>query len=233
MNTFLPYSCIKRSAKSLDRLRLNKQRLETLQLLNSLLRERQAEERGINLTDWTSLKLSNYPKDQREFIKIRCKRLKEKKKIMQLRGWVSHPAREIWRGHEKALAYYGLLICQEWASRGYQETTAPKIAVVAADFNWTGWPAWMQDPEVHKQMKQSLRYKEVVQNANLVAQGKKPIWWYKNQWPEVEPAYGYVWSEDSRRRRLQVPEEKAILSIDWLDEQEISNATRKALALAG
>tara|TARA_B100001778_G_scaffold330827_2_gene334041 strand:- start:5474 stop:6046 length:573 start_codon:yes stop_codon:yes gene_type:complete len=189
-------------------------------------------ELGIDLTDWAAVKLTDYPKDERPVIKARRKRLQEKKKLMQLRGWVGHPAREIWRGHEKALAYYGLLICQEWASRGYEEATAPKIAAVASEFAWTSWPDWMEDPEVHRYMRQSLRYKEVVDNANLVAQSKSPIWWYRNQWPDIEPIYGYIWSEDNKRKCLQVPEEQAILSIDWLEEDEISKATRKILAAA-
>lgn len=37
MQTFLPYPDFKRSAESLDRLRLGKQRVETLQLLRALL----------------------------------------------------------------------------------------------------------------------------------------------------------------------------------------------------
>lgn len=232
MNTFLPYPDIKKSAKSLDQKRLGKQRLETLQLLNSLSRERRAIDLGIDLTDWSSVNLKDYPKKDRDIILLRRQKTQEKKKIMQLRGWVGHPAREIWRGHEKALAYYGLLICQEWESRGYKEETAPKIAAVAADFKWTSWPDWMQDPEVHLHMKQSLRYKEVVNNANLVAQKKNPVWWYRDQWPDVKPMYGYVWSESSKRKELQVKEEEAILSIEWLSEDEISEATRKILSAA-
>lgn len=229
MNTFLPYPDIKKSAQSLDTKRLCKQRLETLQLLNSLSREKRANDLGIDLTDWTVVKLSGCSPRDKLVISLRREKTQEKKKLMQLRGWVGHPAREIWRGHEKALAYYGLLICQEWESRGYKEETAPKIAAVAADFAWTGWPSWMQDPEVHKQMKQSLRYKEVVSNANLIAQKKAPVWWYRDQWPDIEPAYGYVWSEKSKRKTLQVKEEEAILSVDWLSEEEISKATRKFL----
>ena len=227
MNTFLPYPSIQESAQSLDRRRLGKQRIETLQLLNSFVREKRAKELGIDLTDWSVVKLMDYAKEERTIIKARRKRLQKKKKLMHLRGWVRHPAREIWSGHEKALAYYGLLICKEWALRGYRETTAPKIASVASEFAWTSWPVWMKDPEVHKKMKQSLRYKEIVENANLVALNKKPVWWYKKQWPDIEPIYGYAWSKKEKIKSLQVTEEQAILSIDWLEENEISKAAKK------
>lgn len=42
-------------------------------------------------------------------------------------GWRNHPAVRMWRGHEEALAAYGLAVCEEWRSRGYADTCAAKI----------------------------------------------------------------------------------------------------------
>lgn len=188
----------------------------------------------MDMTDYGAIKLTSVPKDDRPRLKTQRKAYQAKKKLMNLRGWVGHPAREVWRGHEKALCYYGLLICQEWASRGFTEDCGKQIADIGSTFPWTGWPDWIEDSEVHLHMRQSLRYKEVVDNANWIAQEKmsKVSWRYRNLWPDVEAIYGYVWSEDAKRRGLQVSEDEAILSLDWLLPEEIKESTRKFLEAA-
>lgn len=42
-------------------------------------------------------------------------------------GWQSHPAVNMWRGYEPALIEYGLIICDEWTKRGYNDTLRDKI----------------------------------------------------------------------------------------------------------
>lgn len=42
-------------------------------------------------------------------------------------GWQHHPAVNMWRGYEAALARYGLIVCEEWISRGYKDTCYQKI----------------------------------------------------------------------------------------------------------
>jgi Pyrimidine dimer DNA glycosylase len=37
-------------------------------------------------------------------------------------GWKNHPAVNMWRGYEEALALYGAVICLEWVERGYNDT---------------------------------------------------------------------------------------------------------------
>lgn len=89
MQTFLPYKSFKRSAQALDYKRLGKQRVEVLQILQALQREKG--------------------------------------------GWVNHPATRIWRGHTNALVNYGLAVCEEWISRGYEDTCYDKIAAFWQD----------------------------------------------------------------------------------------------------
>lgn len=216
MNTFLTYPNIQQTARSLDSKRLGKQRLETLQLLNTMVGCKLVAEKGINLTDWRKVKLSGLSKGEREIVKKRRLALARKKSSLKLKGWVNHPARLVWVGHEKALARYGLIICKEWERRGYVENIAPHIAVLSSHFPDTGWPDWVFDPNAHLLMRQSLRFKEVVDNAKLVAKGKEAVWWYRDQWPSIEPIYGYAWSQPDRIRHLTVPEDKAILSVDWI-----------------
>lgn len=37
-------------------------------------------------------------------------------------GWKHHPVVKMWRGHEAALAAYGLAIVREWTGRGHADT---------------------------------------------------------------------------------------------------------------
>lgn len=83
IQTFIPYPNLTKSAQVLDRQRLGKQRVETLQILNTLY--------GVS------------------------------------KGWENHPAVKMWRGYEPALVLYGQAICNEWLTRGYQDTCGEKM----------------------------------------------------------------------------------------------------------
>lgn len=71
-------------------------------------------------------------------------------------GWRSHPAVTMWRGHEEALAAYGLAICREWCARGFADTCETKI--IAELRTMTG------------------RRSRVRSQAELRARGKLPPW---------------------------------------------------------
>lgn len=63
------------------------------------------------------------------------------------RGWTSHPAAVMWRGHEAGLCAYGIAMCEEWVRRGYQDTCRAKMeALVAPDAN--DLPRWWGDAAV-------------------------------------------------------------------------------------
>lgn len=109
IQTFLPYPRFSESARVIDNRRLGKQRVETLQILNSLI------DGG---------------------------------------GWKNHPAVKMWRGHELALALYGLMVCREWRSRGFNDTCTDKIWVkvgkpTALELNGAPKPYWVGDPDFH------------------------------------------------------------------------------------
>lgn len=84
-----------------------------------------------------------YPSFKRSAAVLDVKRLgKQRVEVLQLllalsgqkSGWVSHPAAKMWRGHETALAVYGITICAEWLARGYKDTCLEKIVHVAKNF---------------------------------------------------------------------------------------------------
>jgi hypothetical protein len=80
MQTFLQYPSFEDSAMILDQRRLGKQRVEVLQILQT--------------------------------IKTNSK-------------WKNHPAVNQWRGYEKPLIEYGIVICEEWKMRGLQKNGIP------------------------------------------------------------------------------------------------------------
>lgn len=41
--------------------------------------------------------------------------------------WANHPIRLMWMKNLEALAYYGVVICDEWIRRGYKDTCREKI----------------------------------------------------------------------------------------------------------
>jgi hypothetical protein len=42
-------------------------------------------------------------------------------------GWANHPAVKMWRGYERSLACYTLVMCAEWKRRGYADTISEKV----------------------------------------------------------------------------------------------------------
>ena len=136
MQTFLPYTDFAQSAKCLDMKRLGKQRVEVLQLLNSLYR-------------------SNY------------------------KGWKNHPCREMWREYPQALVKYGLVICEEWISRGYKDTCYDKINAYNTNAPLYAMPNWLGREDIHLSHKSRLiqKYPEH----------------YRPLWPDVPDNLEYVW----------------------------------------
>ena len=144
MQTFLPYADFEKSAKSLDMKRLGKQRVEVMQILQTIAAGDAAK------------------------------------------GWKNHPAVKMWRGHEDALAQYGVVVCDEWISRGYKDTCRSRIWTLCEQLASTqpkmsNLPAWVGDEKFHASHR-----------SNLLR--KKPEYYLKFGW--TEPAdIEYVWPE--------------------------------------
>lgn len=94
-------------------------------------------------------------------------------------GWGNHPAALMWRGFGASLARYGLAVCAEWVSRGYRDTCADKIRLIAGVLPKTGDPEWLGDEDFH-----------LAHRSNLVRKDRDH---YGALWPDVPADLPYVW----------------------------------------
>jgi hypothetical protein len=70
-------------------------------------------------------------------------------------GWSRHPAAKMWRGYENALVEYGLVICDEWLRRGYQDNCRSKIGSYFRGGPIT-YPPWLGQVEFHLSHRSNL-----------------------------------------------------------------------------
>jgi len=104
MQTFLPYPDFKESASCLDNKRLGKQRVECLQILQTL-QIGPYQQWDFDTNKWI-------PAIEKEF---------NNRKFTHARKtpWYNHPAVQMWKGYECTLTEYTLKICNEWKARGF------------------------------------------------------------------------------------------------------------------
>jgi hypothetical protein len=142
VQTFLPYPDFAHSAQCLDRLRLGKQRVEAMQILNMVLG---------NSSYSVAQKSSN----------LRSSGF----------GWYNHPAYKMWINHERSLASYLEAMIHEWRDvRGYYNTivvphttlcdqpswlgdkrlhTSHRAALLAKNPEWYGRFGWTEEPKIN------------------------------------------------------------------------------------
>lgn len=149
MQTFLPYASFRRSAETLDRARLGKQRVEALQVFRALT-------------------VPGY-------------------------GWRHHPAVLMWRGHEEALACYGVTMCQVWLRRGHSDTVLDKLVTEFGraprsqpDLRRAGeLPAWLGRRDVHLSHRSALLRKDFAHYGPLFSGVPADL---EYVWPAKKPA---------------------------------------------
>lgn len=79
------------------------------------------------------------------------------------KGWVNHPATKMWRGHEIALAVYGIAICEEWRKRGYKDSLLPFFEAFLeeeGDKRTKRPPSWLGRQDVHASHRANLMRKD-------------------------------------------------------------------------
>lgn len=113
MQTFLPYSDFKKTAKCLDYKRLGKQRVEAWQIYETLLKGEFTKCACDNGKIYVGFSLTERP------IYETCFNCKGKGKIKT--AWYNHPIVQMWKGYENCLLLYGVAICKEWINRGYKD----------------------------------------------------------------------------------------------------------------
>lgn len=74
-------------------------------------------------------------------------------------GWVNHPCTKMWRGFEQALVAYGIAICQEWRSRGYNDSCLEKIMAFGDGIGPK--PPWLGDEDFHRSHRSNLSRKDL------------------------------------------------------------------------
>jgi len=95
------------------------------------------------------------------------------------KGWQNHPATLMWRGHEAALAQYGVAICEEWIRRGYRDSLLPFFTdYVVTNPNVT-LPRWFGDEAFHDSHKSNLLRKDAT--------------YYAEYFTDVSDDLPYVW----------------------------------------
>lgn len=70
--------------------------------------------------------------------------------------WYNHPAAQMWKGYEEALAWYGRAVCQEWKKRGFQDTCEEKILEFGGKYHPTRLPWWIGNPDFHRAHQSNL-----------------------------------------------------------------------------
>lgn len=156
MQTFVPYACFTDSAAVLDNKRLQKQAVETYQIMLVLLGLKPV----MNGTELVGFE-GRDPK-----------------------GWKNHPAVKMWRGHEIALLAYQRATCDELAKRPRRDGSARKVTLYrktllacVAGLSFEDAPAasqlpsWHGDEELHASHRSNLLRKD-------------PVWYGKYGWKE-------------------------------------------------
>jgi len=95
------------------------------------------------------------------------------------KGWKNHPCRNMWRGHENALAEYGMTVCMIWKERGYKDTCYEKIRAYYDESKPTTFPWWLGMLDVH-----------LTHQSMLI---KKYPDYYKQQFPDAPEGLEYIW----------------------------------------
>ena len=70
----------------------------------------------------------------------------------QSKGWTNHPATKMWRGHERALIHYGMVVCQTWIDRGYNDSIKPWLVDLLRqhpEYDRQPYPNWLGDIDFH------------------------------------------------------------------------------------
>jgi hypothetical protein len=116
------------------------------------------------------------------------------------KGWKTHPAVTMWRGHETALYQYVQQMVVEWKARGYNSTIGDKAQATILRAHQLGkidstvitYPWWIQDTSAFARIASSHR----------VALLRKNYEWYSQfNWPEdagTQPDYyQYLWPSEN------------------------------------
>lgn len=153
-------------------------------------------------------------------------------------AWKTHPAVLMWSGHEEALGRYGLVMCDVWVERGFDDTCAGTIVDDLATFGITqirteealreagALPAWIDDERVLESHRSALVRKDPER--------------YGPMFPDAAPALPYVWPvrspsvvEAEQRRAENAVRREQRRQVKLAEEAERARRRRSAAARRG
>lgn len=94
-------------------------------------------------------------------------------------AWANHPATRMWRGHEDLLCVYGIEICREWRSRGYDDSLLLSFIDLLKTVTGSSDPTWLGNEDFHRAHRSNLLRKDSV--------------WYGQFGWDVPDNLPYVW----------------------------------------
>lgn len=100
----------------------------------------------------------------------------------ETKGWRNHTATRMWVGYENQLVRYGIAVCCEWISRGYNDTLLEYFMSLVDEYNDGPMPPWFGLPEFH-----------ISHQSNLVRKDEE---YYRVFFPEVPPNLPYCWPQE-------------------------------------
>lgn len=103
-------------------------------------------------------------------------------------GWRKHPAVKMWKGYERALIEYGLIVCKEWKKRGYVDNMAKRIKEEFPGYlkREIVYPPWFGNEKFHSSHRKALIYKNPT--------------WYKTFWPDEIGELNYYWPTKEKEK---------------------------------
>ena len=102
------------------------------------------------------------------------------------RGWVNHPATQMWKGHVDVLKVYSNTMITEWINRGYNNTMELYDVDVAKLQSDDALPEWLGHAQLHKSHRMNLLRKDYEFYARLFVDDavsstyeieSYPYWW--------------------------------------------------------
>jgi len=75
-------------------------------------------------------------------------------------GWKNHPIVKMWKGYEESLLVYGMTMCAEWKSRGYNDNMLVRFLEKYDPIKDNGNPKWIGNRKFHDSHKSNLLRKD-------------------------------------------------------------------------
>lgn len=105
-------------------------------------------------------------------------------------GWKNHPAVKMWKGSEYTLAEYGLISCEVWTARGFNDSLRTVFDEYMTKFRdgrmSLNYPKWFGDDRLHSSHRSNLLRKDPVHYGAYDWPERSDMEYF---WPTKHPDY--------------------------------------------